>query len=167
MTLSGAQMIVDLLQAVVATAAIVIGAVWAYYKFIKGRTFRPNLESTITGEATRDDGFIHLVATVTVKNIGASKVDIQRRHTALRVLGGKVGASTDIFEAIEWEHLGTRLAFETRSRLEPGGAAVDSDLFRVSDSGYIAFKLEMYVVSEKDDLWINAIIVNLTAKSDN
>ncbi len=149
MSLSDAQMVADLLQAVVTSAAIFIGAVWAYYKFVKGRTFKSSLETDIVGEATRDGGFVNVIAAIAVKNVGASKVDIQRRHTALRVLEGKVGASTDIFEAIDWEHLGTSFVLKSRSRLEPGETAVDTHLFRAADTGQIAFKLEMYVASER------------------
>lgn len=167
MSLSDAQMVADLLQAVVTSAAVVIGAVWAYYKFIKGRTFKPNLEVGIVGEARRTNGVIYLVSIVNVKNIGASKVDIQRRRTVLRVLAAKATPDAGAFENIEWEHLETKFALGSRTRLESGGSAVDTDLFRVADSGYIAFRLEILVSSSKDDLWVGVGIVNLVSKSDN
>lgn len=100
--MSDAQMIADFVQTVVTSSAIILGAVWAYNKFIKGRTFKPNLESTIAGEATRRGGFIHLVYTATAKNVGASKVDIQHRHTVFRVLAAKADPAAGAFEAIGW-----------------------------------------------------------------
>ncbi len=140
---------------------------WAYYRFVKGRTFKPNLESAIVGEAIRDGDFINLIATMTVKNIGASKVDIQHRHTVFRVLAAKVDSAFDAFEVIGWEHLDTRFAFEADSHLEPGQTATDTHLFRVPGFGQIAFKLEIYISSNKGDLWVNASIVNMAPKSDN
>lgn len=167
MIVSGLQMVVDLFQSVVTTAAILAGAVWAYYKFVKGRTFKSSLDAGIVGEATRDGGDIYLLSTLTVKNIGASKVDIKRRHTALRVLAASGDPSSGAFEVIEFEHLATKFALEFHSHLEPGETATDTHFFRVSDSGQVAFKLEAYVASDKNDLWFGVGIVNLTPKSDN
>lgn len=157
----------DLLQAVVTTAAIIIGAVWAYYKFAKGRTFRSSLETDIVGEAMREGGAIYLISTLTVKNIGVSKVDIKHRHTVLRVLAARVDPDAAAFEAIEFEHLDTRFALEFHSHLEPGEMATETHFFRIADSGQIAFKLEAYAASDKNDLWFGVVIVNLAPKSNN
>lgn len=49
-TLSTVQSWADIIQKTAGTVAIVGTAGWAYFKFVRGRTFRRRLESTISGE---------------------------------------------------------------------------------------------------------------------
>lgn len=75
----------DVIGTVVTAAAVIVGAVWAYFKFVRGRTFRPRLEVGLFGQwrTVQDKEALH--ARVTVKNIGASKVDLLQEGTALAV----------------------------------------------------------------------------------
>lgn len=69
--------LVDIVSTLVTTTAVVIGAAWAYFKFLKGRTFRPRLEVGLSGEWRPVDDGRHLFhARVTVTNIGAAVVEL-------------------------------------------------------------------------------------------
>ncbi len=105
--LSGVQAWADILQKTAATVAIVGTAGWAYFKFVKGRTFRHRLESTISGEVRRGPGIIYLLTNSTVTNIGLSKFEIDHGKSGLRVM---THASEDrVTEArlAEWKPLST------------------------------------------------------------
>jgi hypothetical protein len=64
---------------------VVLGGIWAYFKFVKGRTYRPRLGVSLAGQWQFVDGRRLLHARITVENIGASKVTLLQRGTGLRV----------------------------------------------------------------------------------
>jgi hypothetical protein len=79
------QTIVDTAGTVVTSGAVLIGGCWAYFKFVRGRTYRPRLEVTMGAEWRRVAGERALQARVTVKNIGMSVVRLRQEGTGLRV----------------------------------------------------------------------------------
>ena len=40
-------------ETAIRVAAILVGGVWVYFKFARGRTFRPRLELTLSGTPTK------------------------------------------------------------------------------------------------------------------
>jgi hypothetical protein len=69
----------DLVQVVAFCAA----GWWAYFKFIKGRTFQESLKPKVRGRFVSLDGVIYLVATILIKNVGSSRVDFDHETSAL------------------------------------------------------------------------------------
>lgn len=63
--------VIDLIGTLVAAAAVIVGALWAYFRFIKDRTYRPRLEVSMNGRWLAVDGARLLLARVRIKNIGA------------------------------------------------------------------------------------------------
>ncbi len=76
---------IDIAGTVVTGLAIIVGGIWAYFKFAKGRTFRPRFEVDMSGQWQKVDGKQLLQARIRVKNIGASKVTLLQKGTGLRV----------------------------------------------------------------------------------
>src|SRR5262245_14886669 len=80
--LDNAKTIADSIQALVTAAAILVGGIWAYFKFAQGRTFRPRIEVDVSGQwrDVRENKGLHirkkklLHARIRVKNIGLSKI---------------------------------------------------------------------------------------------
>lgn len=81
--------------------AVFAGGVWAYYKFVKGRTFRPRVSIQVLGQWRHDDNvqvgqswlpfrqqppkptLLHV--RICVKNIGGSKVTLKESGTGVEV----------------------------------------------------------------------------------
>jgi hypothetical protein len=84
--LSTLQRLVDIAQKSAAIIAIVGTAGWAYFKFVRGRTFRRRLELTISGEVTLSPGIVYLLTNSTAKNLGLSKFEIDHEKSGLRVM---------------------------------------------------------------------------------
>lgn len=153
--LSNTQRGADVVQKVVTAGAIVVGGIWAYYKFVRGRIFVSNLELTITGEVTSKDDVINLVATAIVKNIGTGKLEVYHHPlTVMRVLAPRAVSSVRVSEVSEWVSIKTLRLFEDQTHFEPAEPAVDAHLVLVSKhEDYTALKLEVIVVSdEKKDV---------------
>lgn len=84
-TVSDLKNLADLVGAIVTPVAVVAGGTWAYFKFVKGRTFRPRLEVGLFGQWRLVNGQHLLQARIKVKNIGASKVTLIQKGSGLRV----------------------------------------------------------------------------------
>src|SRR5438093_1187516 len=70
-------------QNAVQIAAIVIGALWAYYKFFRGRIFRRRAEVGLDASLLTEDSSRAIRAKATLTNTGGS--DIPLRVKALKV----------------------------------------------------------------------------------
>lgn len=174
--LNNTQKVADIIQKAVTAGALIVGGIWAYYKFVRGRIFVSNLEVVISGEASRQNDRISLVATASVKNIGSSKLEVFHTLTALRILAPKSVSTVRTAEITEWDHLKTLRLFADQTHFEPTEPAVDAHLVVVpGHDEYTALKLEAIVVSDEDkdapmdkkDAWVAVSIVNLISMEDN
>jgi hypothetical protein len=69
---------------IVTAVAVVVGGLWAYFKFVRGRTYKPRLSVHIGAQWRKPDGIgdaLHVRVRVT--NIGASKVSLNQYGTGL------------------------------------------------------------------------------------
>jgi hypothetical protein len=165
--LSTAQTLADIVQKTAATVAIVGTAGWAYFKFVRGRTFRRRVELTISGEVRRGPGIVYLLTNSTTKNIGLSKFEIDHEKSGLRVMThASEGAVTEPRLA-EWQPLSTWPVFEAHGLLEPGEPAAEELLIEIPDEGFTAFRLQLWVSSTKDESWEVTAVVNLEPAGDN
>src|SRR5947209_20081286 len=65
--------------------AIIVGGIWAYFNYFRGRTYRPRLECNLTVKPITDRSKSFLDIVVHVKNVGLSRVKIQQEGTAVLV----------------------------------------------------------------------------------
>jgi hypothetical protein len=84
-TIEGAKDVAATIQSLTAAAAIAVGAVWSYFKFVKDRIYRPRLDVSFQADPTALANDSALLITLAVKNIGTSKVGLLQRGTGLRV----------------------------------------------------------------------------------
>jgi hypothetical protein len=84
-TLDNAKDIADIISSIATSLALLIGGIWAYFKFIRGRTYRPRVEMQLAGEWWATEGKCLLSARVTIKNVGSSKLKLRQKGSGLRV----------------------------------------------------------------------------------
>lgn len=121
--------VVEIIGGLATVLAIVVGGIWAYFKFVKGRTFRPRLEVGILGEWREIDGTHLLQTTVSVKNIGASQVELLQRGTGLRI--SRIADSASGQVALAWEDGPVIAILEDHAWIEPGETISDDALVRL------------------------------------
>lgn len=160
------QRLFDILFSAISSAALIIGGIWAYFKFVVGRIFQANVEPRITGEVSRVGKEIYLITNANVKNIGSSRIDIDHGHTVLRVLTAE-SAPYGTNGRITWTHFRTEFMLEDHDLLEPGETALDTMFFQLRDHNYVAIRLDAYVTSTKREYWVGRSIVNLVSEIDN
>lgn len=159
------QKIADIAWKLTASAGVIVGGIWAYFKFVKGRTFKANLVPKVAGETRYKSGDVYLIATTEVENVGASKITIEHETTVVRVLTAT--PISGIEGPIEWTPFRTKEILGHCPHLEPGGTAVDTTLFRIRCEGCIALKLEVLITAKNRDNWTGVGIVNLVEGVDN
>lgn len=151
-TLADAQRLTDIISKVITALAITIGGWWAYFRFRKERTYKSNLELTVSGEAVRKDGVIHLRITANAKNIGSSQIGVFHPFSAFRVLGCTVEAGAEGAKIAEWAIFDRWDLLADQNLLEPGEPAVDTHLILVHGGDEcVALKLEVYVCASNDE----------------
>jgi len=139
---------------------IVAGGLFAYYKFLKGRTFAPRIEPTISGSVIRKDGTIYLQASATAKNTGLSKVNVDHSITSVRLFSRRAGEGN-------WSWLSTLDVFSAQEVLEPGQAVGIPFWYEVPEDNYLALRLYLVVARDARKQWWAMSIVNLMPDSDN
>jgi hypothetical protein len=81
--------------------AVIIGGYWAWFKFVRGRTFVARLSIELDGQWRHTDGMTVLHVRVRVRNIGASKVALNQFGSGLQV-GFPYGAW---YHRVEWDKI--------------------------------------------------------------
>lgn len=129
---------------IVKTLAILFGGVWAYWKFVRGRTFRRRLELTISGTSFERQGACYLSGVAQLKNIGLSKVTIEQEGTAIEVF-----RISDVKSQLSEEDLQTREVFAEHGWIEPGETIEEPFLLAIPEAGEqtIALRLHLRIVS--------------------
>ena len=120
--------------------ALIIGGLFAYMKFFMGRTFRPRLESAITGELIEKDGVRHLAAKVTVKNIGLTKCGIRQEGSGIRIWSYSEATRTN---------LGAESILEHHKWIESSETVTDEILISLNGDKGVAYQLELWLVSQE------------------
>jgi hypothetical protein len=138
----------DYTDKVVKIVAVIVGGAWAYAKFIKGRVFHTRLEPNVTARHFRRDQKDFLLAVVKLKNVGASKVDIQQKGTALRIFGCGVFGPAVPGKPVAWTRTHTLSVFERHGWIE-GSETIDDTVLVALPPNLTAVKLELRIVANK------------------
>jgi hypothetical protein len=129
-TLSTTQTIVEIAGTLITAIAVLVGGYWAYYKFIKGRTFRPHVEVDVSGGWLGSDGALGLHLAVRLKNIGSGSIELVQRGTGVKV--SRIAAAQGEAPAeTRWTPLGVFEIFTEHEWVEPGESVSDELLIRL------------------------------------
>jgi hypothetical protein len=63
-------------QSVVTVIALIVGGIWAYYKFFRSRTFVPRLEGSIDAKVAERVNGLLLDVNIQLKNVSLTRLDI-------------------------------------------------------------------------------------------
>ena len=107
MNLKDAIDIVGLIEKLFTILAIVIGGLWAYYNYFRGRIYRPRLEPQVIGRIFENDRYFHIKVSSMLKNVGLSKVDINHDASGIRIYSYEAPEDVTDVETAEWNHIGT------------------------------------------------------------
>jgi hypothetical protein len=150
---SAAQAIsLDLIDKILKIVAVILGGIWTYLNYVRGRTFKRRLELTISGTLSlRPEINACVVSGVAqAKNVGLSKVDIYKDGTAVLLNDMVAGTSVKGLPKILEEEIagGTLGVFDRHRWIEPGEPIQESFAFLVPvRNERVGVRLRLRVVS--------------------
>ena len=139
--------VVGIIGTCVTVLAVLVGAVWAYYKFIRGRTFQARLNVEAQAEWLNDGATKLIRARVTVTNVGGSKVPIVNDGTTLQLATMKQAPELPGFLAT-WDPLRAVSIMKENPWLEPGEAVFEDVFVRAPENGLEIVELKVWIICE-------------------
>jgi hypothetical protein len=144
--------------------AIVLGGAWVFFNTIRGRTFIPRLQPTVSGKVVRHGGIQYLLVNFQVQNVGSSIAHIKERGTGLKIGAMQAfGGATEILD-LNTEKQTAFPVFDMLEKetiaIEPGTTIYSQEMVEVPMDQYAGFRIELRVsavrgsfLSKKDRKW--------------
>lgn len=132
-------------------AAIILGTIWAYYKFVRGRTFHRRAELTIAGSLLESETPT-VRAHASMKNTGGSVIPL--RAKVLRVTTFSPG-DLDTKGRPEWREIAHAPVFQDHDWIESQETIADDVLCPVPNiaADIAAIRVTGLVYEEKKKRW--------------
>ena len=138
-----------------ATAAgIIVGGVFAYYKFFREDPYARRIQPTVSGSVVRKDGILYLRAVAQAKNYGQGTITLNSADTGLRVLVRKTGDA-------DWMRFRTLGVFAEEEFLDSCETISDPLWLEIPEEGLVALRLDLYVAESEKKGWLAREVVNL------
>ena len=139
----------DNLEKVATITAVIIGGLWAYFNYFRGRTYKPRLELKVTGNLIRRDETNYLLAVAQLSNVGLSKIKIKQEGTALLVsLYQNFDTVTKVL-SVDYDHLAAFPVFEYHLWVEPGEQIEEQQLIVLPDLERPILRVELRIVCQR------------------
>src|SRR5689334_12347387 len=156
------------IQNVVQVLALCAGGCWAYFKFVKARTFQQSLTPTVSGRLVVLDGMFYLIATIQIKNVGSSGIDFDREANGLILYEYSTKPEATV-HAVTDERITSFPIFEAQKKryAEPKEDIEVQRLISIPGPLKLAYRLEAEILSTSGFTWRAASIVDKTCLRDN
>ncbi len=158
--------IIEASKDVVEMLAVAAGGVWAYFKFVKGRTFKESLIPAVSGKFASIDGAIYLFATTRIKNVGLSKIEFDREGSALILFEYNPSSQNEIHTVAD-NRLTSFDVFGDKDRyIEPNEVIEGQRFIAVPNPPKLAYRLEVEIASTAGFTWRASNIVDKNSLND-
>lgn len=128
----------------ITAAALIVAGIWAYFRFVKDRTYRPKLDVTLSGAWLDLDGVHHLHARVVVANIGGTAVELVQVGTGLVVSG--LAPAVQGKRRRSWRQVTKQAVFDEHGWIEPQERISDDVLLDLGVDRPVETMLELRLV---------------------
>lgn len=157
--------IIEASKNVVEMGAVAAGGVWAYFKFVKGRTFKESLTPAVSGRFASIDGVIYLIATTQIKNVGLSKIEFDREGSALILFEYNPSSQNEIHTVADNRLTSFEVFSEKDRYIEPNEIIDGQRFIAVPGPLKLAYRLEVEIASTAGFTWRATNIVDKTSLS--
>jgi hypothetical protein len=147
----GVSAFVEMLKNVCEIAAIGVGAIWTYFNFFKGRTYKSRLECEVDGSLEASSGRLLLKVVVTAKNVGLSRVLVSQEGTILQLHPAVIYYTSPSWPCqIRWtDQPAVFDVFTEHPWIESSEPIQDQVLVELPDNGTLAYRLTLKVCDRK------------------
>ncbi len=149
--------IIENLKNLFTIIAVIVGGLWAYYNYFKGRIYKTRLELQIDGQFLQNmDSIKIIIISYQLKNVGLSQVFINQEGSAIRIFSYDTSDYDPGFALAEWNDFTTLPIFQDHRWIESGETIEEQQLINLPRQKKVALKLILRIVSG-DRLEWNAI----------
>lgn len=133
------------LEKLATISGIIVGGLWAYFKFFRGRVFVPRLDTELSATLSQRAQGDLIIARLKLKNVGLSLVAMHQKGTAIRISAckddpiGRPGIP-------QWVKLKVFSVLEHHKWIEAGETIAEEVMIALPASGFIAYRLELRLV---------------------
>ena len=143
---------------IVEILAIIIGGFWTYFLFLKGRTFKHRLESSIRAAIELRHGKHYLVVHSELRNIGSSKVELNREESGIAIYPGEPkGLGGAEVSAVSWHTRAMFNVFSSHEWIEPSETIRDALVIELPEVLLPLYRVELIAVNQR---WLKALVQN-------
>jgi hypothetical protein len=130
-------------ERLVKIAAVIVGGVWTYFKFFRGRTFRPRLTIHLAVRFSPAEDRLYTHVRVGVSNLGMGVIlfDQENCQGFLFVERGRGGRT-------EWIVVSSFPVLRDHERIEPGEEIAEEKLLPIPRFPRVALKVEVFVAAK-------------------
>jgi len=147
--------------------ALIAGGVWAYFKFVKGRTFQARLTPTVSGKFVSIDGSAFLIVTTLLENVGLSRIVFDQEASSV-VVFEYVPAEAEEILSVQNKWLTVLEVFRDKDRyIEPNEIVERQTLIALPRISNIGYQLELRVFSDSGYTWRTTTVVRGSAFEHN
>ena len=133
-------------------AGLIVGGVFAYYKFFREDPYARRIQPTVSGSVARKDGTIYLRAVAQAKNYGQGTITLDNADTGLRVLVRKTGDA-------DWTRFRSPGIFAEQEFLDSGETITEPVWLEISEVDLVALRLDLYVAESEAKGWLAREVV--------
>lgn len=156
----------ELVRNIATIAGFIVGGVWTYYLFIKGRVLKPRLEPKVRGEIVTINQKKYMRASLELKNVGSSEVVFTKEalnlepfaERAHRVVSSEDADKYKLFTT-DWESLLPLKVFTRHAWIEPGETIRDEALLEILIDETIVYRID-FVIFASGITWRATSIVS-------
>jgi len=142
-------------QALATVAGIVIGGLWAYFNYFRGRVNRPRFEITLCGHHIEGKDIRCIIAQHSIKNVGLSKVDISHEGSGLIVSFYNKDTYVPDIHSVDWDELAVFSVLEEHHWIEPGETVNESRMIALPLADTVAVRMALTVMSRVKTVWFS------------
>lgn len=138
---------------------IVVGGIFAYYKFFRQGEHDPKLQPAVTGGTVIHEGTIYVVVTATVHNSGNVTVRLDLGACVLEVFTTVAGGPA-------WRFRHGDDVFLEHDLVQPGETIEDQIWLEIPHQDEVGLSLDLTVSDTEDNSWVTTEIIQILPKDD-
>jgi hypothetical protein len=146
--------------------AVIVGGLWTYLNYVRGRTFSKRLEIELTGTVSERDEVYFFNGLCRAKNVGLSKIPLTQINSGLSVSAVRLAKAKDGWLYTEDEELIALPLFERHGWIEPGEAISEPIAVPVAKSSKHLLGVRTQVmINNGKTIWSASSVTDITKKA--
>jgi hypothetical protein len=125
------------------------GGLFALHHYLKSRVYKFKFEQNISGRIISIDQVEYLVISVSLINVGLSKIDIRQKGSGIELFACEKKVAIDNAKNVDWQYKGTFGVLEKHDWIESGETIQDELLIAIPKNKYIAFRAHFRIMANK------------------